>query len=172
MIPVTTADTVEHGHTETVQIHFDDLDPMGIVHNSKYAILLERSLTSYWVERGWTADVATSAFGDVFMAVREFSVTYHAPITGLARVKVFFEIERLGRTSAVYGFRIESGDGSTLHAEGRRVVVNLDPVTFRPTPISDELRAACKTLIAPAAAASASTTVAADDEALPVLAAA
>ena len=146
-------DVMDHGHLENIQIHFDDLDPMGIVHNSKYALLLERSLTNYWVARGWAADAASSAFPDVFMAVREFAITYEAPIIGLVRVNLRFWIERLGNSSAVYAFRIESADGSTLHAEGRRAVVNLDPSTFRPTRISDELRAAAAPLMAPALAA-------------------
>jgi acyl-CoA thioester hydrolase len=141
-----------HGHLETIQIHFDDLDPMGIVHNSRYAILLERSLTDFWVARGWAADAASSEFEDVFMAVREFTVTYRAPIFGLVRVNVRFWIEHLGNSSAVYAFRIESADGATLHAEGRRAVVNLDPATFRPTRISDGLRAAAAPLMAPALA--------------------
>jgi acyl-CoA thioester hydrolase len=144
---------VNYGHIETTQIHFDDLDPMGIVHNARYALLLERALTNFWVERGWTPDTSTSAIPDVFMAVREFTVAYLAPIVGLAKVRVHFWIDQVGTTSAVYAFRIESEDGSTLHADGRRVVVNLDPATFRPTRLSDALRAAAAPLMVPAGVA-------------------
>jgi hypothetical protein len=35
-----------------------------------------------------------------------------------------------------------------VHAEGRRVNVKLDPRTLRPTPWSDDARAACATLLA------------------------
>jgi hypothetical protein len=33
---MTTA-TIDYGHLEPVDVHFDDLDPMGIVHNARYA---------------------------------------------------------------------------------------------------------------------------------------
>jgi hypothetical protein len=42
-------------HTETVNIYFDDLDAMGVVHNGRYAILLERALGAYWTRAGCTA---------------------------------------------------------------------------------------------------------------------
>ena len=37
---------VHYGHTEPVPVHFDDLDPMGLVHNARYAVLLERALSA------------------------------------------------------------------------------------------------------------------------------
>ncbi len=42
----------------------------------------------------------------------------------------------------VYGFRVLSPDGTVVHAEGRRVSVNVDPETFTSAPISDEARQA------------------------------
>ncbi|MFC6678077.1 hypothetical protein ACFQE7_19250 [Nonomuraea ferruginea] len=45
-----------------------------------------------------------------------------------------------------------SPDHEITHAEGYRANVNLDPVTFRPTPISDESRAAAGPLFLPVAA--------------------
>jgi hypothetical protein len=30
-------------HTETVMVYFDDLNAMGVVHNGRYATLLERA---------------------------------------------------------------------------------------------------------------------------------
>src|SRR5262249_20325602 len=42
------------GHVETMPVHFDDLDAMGIVHNAKYAVMLERALSAYWSRHGFT----------------------------------------------------------------------------------------------------------------------
>lgn len=130
-----------------VQVHFDDLDAMGLLHNSRYALLVERAISAYWAELGWNFDPSVSAFQDVFMAVREFKITYHAPIVGACEPVVHFWMERLGRTSGVYGFRVLSPDGSVVHAEGHRVNVNLDPATFRPTPFSPETRQAAGLLL-------------------------
>jgi acyl-CoA thioester hydrolase len=83
----------------------------------------------------------------VFLAVREFKVTYNVSIAGVGEPLVHFWIDRLGRTSGVYGFRVLSADRAVVHAEGYRVNVNLDPATLRPAPFSDELRAAAVPLL-------------------------
>ncbi|MEU6727880.1 thioesterase family protein [Nonomuraea wenchangensis] len=144
---------IEDGVLEPVQVHFDDLDAMGLLHNSRYALLVERAVGAYWQRLGWAPDPAGSAFKDVFLAVREFKVTYHVPIAGPGEPLVHFWIERLGRTSGVYGFRVLSADRAVVHAEGYRVNVNLDPATLRPAPFSDELRTAAEPLLRRTAAA-------------------
>ena len=136
--------TVHYGHVEPVTVHFDDLDAMGIVHNARYAVLLERALSGYWAPLGFTFTDGRPTSPDVIHAVREFTITYQAPIRGTGPVDVHFWAERVGETSAVYGFRFVTGD--VVHAEGRRTIVKLDPATLRPAPWSDAGRAAFATL--------------------------
>jgi len=138
---MTTALTVQYGHVETMPIHFDDLDAMGIVHNSRYALLLERALTRFWASRGHSFSNGRATTTDSFNVVREFSITYHTPIRGTGEVAVHFWVEHLGESSGVYGFRFASPDLSTVYAEGRRVNIKLDPRTMRPAPWSDDARA-------------------------------
>ncbi|MEV0621772.1 thioesterase family protein [Nonomuraea sp. NPDC050404] len=141
------------GVYEPVQVHFDDLDAMGLLHNSRYALLVERAIGAFWQRLGWSPDAGRSAFRDVYLAVREFKVTYHVPIAGSGDVQVHFWMDRMGRTSGIYGFRVLSADRTVVHAEGYRVNVNLDPATFRPAPFSDELRSAAGPLMRQAVAA-------------------
>jgi len=135
------------GHIQPVQIHFDDLDAMGVVHNARYVLLLERALFDYWAERGWPFDPARSHFSEIFFVVREFSITYHIPINTAGEAAVHFWLEHMGTTSVVYGFRVLSADHTVVHAEGRRVQVRLDPATLRPIPISEPLRDSLKQLL-------------------------
>ncbi|WP_328807613.1 acyl-CoA thioesterase [Nonomuraea antri] len=135
--------------SRTVQIHFDDLDAMGLLHNSRYALLVERAISAFWTDAGWNFDPAVSRFKDIYLAVREFKITYNAPIVGAGEVVVEFWMDRMGRTSGVYGFRVMSADRSIVHADGYRVNVNLDPATFRPTPFSEEIRIAAEPLMVP-----------------------
>lgn len=139
-----TVPTVDYGHVEPVTIYYDDLDAMGIVHNGRYAVLLERSLTPYWAAHG------QAVAPDMFHAVREFAISYLAPIRSTGTVAVHFWIEQLGESSAAYGFRFLSADGRTVHAQGRRAIVRLDPATLRPTAWTDAARAVAKTLLRPA----------------------
>ena len=136
-------------HTETVMIYFDDLDAMGVVHNGRYATLLERALAGYWTRAGWPYDPGQPRFAEVVFAVREFAITYHQPIARIGTVGVRFWLDHLGTSSLIYGFQVLSDDGSVVHAEGRRVQVRLDPVTLRPAAIGPELREACRQPLAP-----------------------
>lgn len=136
------------GVIEPVMVHFDDLDAMGVVHNGRYVLLLERALAAYWTRAGWAFDPGTASFVDAFFVVREFTITYSAPITRPGPVHVQLWLDHLGSTSAVYGFRVLSEDQTVTHAEGRRVQVKLDPATLRPAVIGPELRAACRPLLA------------------------
>lgn len=139
------------GVIEPVMVHFDDLDAMGVVHNGRYVLLLERALAAYWTRAGWTLDPGAPGFGDSFFVVREFAITYHVPITRPGPVHVQLWLDHLGSTSAVYGFRVLSEDQAVTHAEGRRVQIKLDPATLRPAVIGPDLRAACRPLLQAAA---------------------
>jgi acyl-CoA thioester hydrolase len=119
---------------------------MGVVHNGRYVLLLERALTAYWTRAGWAFDPAGPRFREAFFVVREFAITYHVPITRVAPVHVQLWLDHLGNTSAVYGFRVLSQDETVTHAEGRRVQVRIDPATLRPAVIGPELRSACRPL--------------------------
>ena len=134
--------------TETVMVYFDDLDAMGVVHNGRYAALLERALSAYWTRAGWPYDPGHPRFAEVLFVVRDFAITYHTPINRIGAVRVQLWLDRLGNTSAVYGFRVRSDDGSVVHAEGRRVQVRLDRATLRPARIGAELRKAFGPLLA------------------------
>jgi acyl-CoA thioester hydrolase len=126
--------------TEYVDIHFDDLDLMGIVHNARYAVLVERAITAYWARKGYDFDGSRN-----LLAVAEFTINYRVPITRIGPVGVEFWIDRLGTSSAVYAYRVVSGD--VVHADGKRVVVGLDPATRRPAPWPADTRAIAETLL-------------------------
>jgi acyl-CoA thioester hydrolase len=141
---------VEFGHVEHVQVHFDDLDAMGILHNARYAVLLERALTPYWTERGISFQGGRLSAPDVFHAVREFTISYRAPIAGTGPVAVHFWLEHFGTSSARYAFEFRSVDGRTVYADGTRSIVRLDPATLRPTAWTEAARVIAATLLRPA----------------------
>lgn len=103
---------------------------------------------AYWGRAGWSYDPSHPRFAEMLFMVREFTITYHAPISRMGTVQVQLWIERLGTTSVIYGFRILSDDETVVHAEGRRVQVRLAPATLRPAPLSSNVREACRPLLA------------------------
>lgn len=142
---------VEFGHVQPVEVHFDDLDAMGVLHNGRYAVLFERALSAYWSPRGWAFDPASPRFAEIFFVVQEFAIRYRRPILGVGPVAVHFWIDDLGETNVDYRFRFLASDGR-VHAEGHRRQVKVDRDTLRPAPLSAAVRAACTALLGPAAA--------------------
>ena len=142
-----TEPTIEYGQVELVPVHFDDLDPMGMVHNSRYALLVERALAGFWRRHGHTYHERRPTTPDTFNVVKEFRISHRAPISGIGEVRVHFWLEHLGKSCAVYAYRLLSPDGASVYADGRRVVVKLDPVTLRPSPWTPEVRAVADGLL-------------------------
>ncbi len=123
-------------------IYFDDLDALQMLHNARYAIYVERATTAFYESLGkvWEQDVADNP--DQFHVVREFQVEFLTPFTRTGELRVGLWLEHLGATSCTYGFRCTSGATDVIHARGRRTIVRLDPVSFRPTPWTDWFRMA------------------------------
>jgi acyl-CoA thioester hydrolase len=135
------------GHLTRMPVYFDDLDAQGVLHNARYAVLVERAITVWWASRGVSFAGGRPTTPDAFNVVRDYGVTFHAPVRGTGEIGLHFWIERLGRTSADYRFRVLSADGATVHAEGRRVNVRVDPATGRPAPWTDDGRALAALLL-------------------------
>jgi acyl-CoA thioester hydrolase len=137
----------ETGAVLPMPVHFDDLDAMGVLHNSRYAVLVERAVVLWWTERGVSFTGGRPTTPDAFNVVREYSIVFHRPVTGTGDINVHFWLDHLGASSAAYGFRVASLDGETVFAEGRRVNIRLDPATMRPAPWTDHGREIAATLL-------------------------
>lgn len=131
---------VEYGHVQAMDVHFDDLDSQGLVHNTRYPVMVERALNLFWTPHGFSFEGGRYTHDDVFLVVAEIAVRYRMPIRGTGRVAVHLWADKLGGSSLRYGFRFLSLDGSVTHAEGHRVHIHLDPQTLAPSPWSDATR--------------------------------
>ena len=134
---MTTTDTAR-AQVEQIAVYPDDLDQMGIVHYTGYPYLLERALVGYLASIGESVPDGLLTPTQSYEAIREFTITYQAPIQRAGTLDVHFWVEKLGRTSLALGFRFQRGE--TVHAQGRRVSVKVDSVTGRPMPWSTEAR--------------------------------
>ncbi|MFD6530981.1 acyl-CoA thioesterase [Streptomyces sp. NPDC060184] len=127
-----------------VVVHFDDLDPMGLLHNGRYQVLVERAWGAFWRGRG--VGGSTGLEGDGFNVAKSFDITYDLPVSGVGDYAVRLWMERMGATSATAGYRVCSADGKTTHAHGGRTVVRLDRATLTPTPWSERTREIARTI--------------------------
>ncbi|MFH8736261.1 MULTISPECIES: acyl-CoA thioesterase [unclassified Streptomyces] len=129
-----------YGQLVPVTVHFDDLDALGLLHNARYPVMVERAWTALWAERGLVFEGDWVAAGDFCNAVKELRITYDAPVNRPGAYAVHLWLDRLGTTGLTYGFRFCSADGGTTYARGTRVLVRLDPATLRPAPWSEMFR--------------------------------
>jgi len=132
------------GVTVRKRIYLDDLDGFGMLHHARYALLFDNAVIDFWADAGWTLDPSDSV-----LVIRELSLTYHQPVVGITDVDVHLWVERAGRTSVTYRFQVLSTDHAVIHADGHRVVVNLDSETLRPAPFDDATWAMAQPLLAP-----------------------
>ncbi|MPY35453.1 acyl-CoA thioesterase [Streptomyces adustus] len=145
-----TAPVLSYGRLVPVTVHFDDLDALGLLHNARYPLMVERAWSELWQEHGIRFDGDWEAAGDACNAVRELRISYDVPVTRTGTYAVHLWLERLGNTGLTYGFRFCSADGAVTYAQGTRVLVRLDAATLRPAPWSERFRAAGRELLRPA----------------------
>ncbi|MFI1213494.1 acyl-CoA thioesterase [Streptomyces sp. NPDC020802] len=143
------ASALPYGQLIPIGIHFDELDALGMLHNARYPLLVERAWLRLWQERGFDFSGDWQTTGDACNVVKELRITYEAPVNRVATYAVHLWLERLGTTSLTYGFRFCTADGGVTYAHGSRVLIRLAPETLRPTPWSEQLRAAGQDLLRP-----------------------
>ena len=120
-------------------VWFDEFDMVGVLHNARYAIHVERAMTA-WYHTLNGLDPA-----DDHVVVKHYEIEFLRPFTR-KRGELLIEVGlgRLGNTSATYTFRClsEADDGTEIeHARGNRTIVKVTRGDLRPAPWSDGLRA-------------------------------
>ncbi|MEQ1505624.1 MAG: thioesterase family protein [Myxococcota bacterium] len=126
-------------HEQVMGVYFDDLDAFYILHNARYLLLFERTLGSFWELVGM-GGFERERPGDHWHLVRANTIEYLKPVRGTGRIRVRVWVERLGKSSLTFGFRLMPMDEDTDCATGTRTIVRVDPESQRAIPWSDEFR--------------------------------
>jgi acyl-CoA thioester hydrolase len=114
-------------------VFFDELDLNGTLHNARFALHVERAQSALFEQLGKRWRTFAERDADLHYVVRELHVEFLAAVTAPGPLRVELTADRIGTTSAVYGFRC--GD-ETIFALGYRVIVKVDPATGEPVPWS------------------------------------
>ena len=137
-------------HENVHDVYFDDLDAFQVLHNARYLLMFERTIGAFWRHLGWGGLLDAQRNPDQFHLVRANHVEYLRPVYGVGQVRVRVWVEKLGRTSLSFGFRMLPLDQDLEHARGSRVVVRVDPATLKPAPWTEGMRAALAPYVADA----------------------
>jgi len=118
-------------------VYFDEMDPLGVVHNTRFAVHMERAQSALFEHLGYGWTDLSQRHEDISYVVRGLAVEFTAPVACQGVMSVEVVAVRLGRTSATWGYRCAFAD--TPVANGTRVVIKVDE--GRPVPWTDEFRA-------------------------------
>ncbi len=107
-------------------VFFDELDPNGALHNSRFAVHVERAQSALFerLGKGWTS--LADRDPDLRYVVRELHVEFLAPVESPGALLVELTAGAIGRTSATYQFRCATPAGGQTLAQGHRVIVKID----------------------------------------------
>ena len=141
--------SLEYGVLVPAMVYFDDLDSFGMLHNSRYTILVERAWVTYWQQQGLAFSKDGELLDDGLNVLKEQRISYKSPVNRLGEYGVHLWLEHVGRTSVTYGFRVCSADGTVTYADGSRTIVRIDRQTLRPCEWSQEARSASEKLLRP-----------------------
>jgi acyl-CoA thioester hydrolase len=126
-------------YEQVMGVYFDDLDAFHILHNARYLLLFERTLGSFWEHIG-VGTFLPDVDGDHDHLVRANTIEYLRAVRGPQKVRVRTWIQKLGRTSLTFGFRLMPMDVDVDFAVGTRTIVRVDPRSYEPTPWTDSFR--------------------------------
>ena len=106
-------------------VYFDEMDPLGVMHNSRFAVHVERAQSALFEQLGYGWTDLSQRHEDIGYVVRATAMEFTAPVTSPGVMTVEVIAVRLGRTSATWGYRcaVSSGAQEVPVAQGTRVVV-------------------------------------------------
>ncbi|MFO7300487.1 MAG: thioesterase family protein [Actinomycetes bacterium] len=119
------------------RIRYSDADPQGIAFNGNYTRYWDDALTDWLWDAGFTGE---------HLGVGAEMVTAHIEIDFRSSARLGDvivtepSVERIGNTSMTVALRTTRQSDGELIAEGREVIVFVDPETFRPVPVPEEIR--------------------------------
>lgn len=120
-------------------MYFDELDPNGHLHNTRFAMHVERATTAVFADGGFDTISVQLRPPDLRYVVRQFSVEFSAPFRGAGELVIDLRVSHLGRTSAAWSFECYSPTEMSLCATGSRTTVKVDEAG-RPAPWSEHMR--------------------------------
>ena len=123
----------------TFEIHFDECDQAGIVHNSNYIKYFERSRTAYVHNLGlrWNAEDIGK---DYFVVIGENYCKYISPAKFEDKLTIYSKIAKVKNSSYRFEYliiRVEEDNTKTKVSEGFSTIIKVCENYKKPSKLSD-----------------------------------
>ena len=122
------------------RLWFDELDPLGILHHSRFVYHLERANKAMFVQLMGIDTLDPVLAPDIYALVRDLELRYVTLVTGECEIRIELRIVKLRAAGLTVAFEFRSADGTVLHARGTRTVCRMDAATKQPAAWTDGFR--------------------------------
>lgn len=126
------------GHTHRVR--YSEVDPYGIVFNSRYLEFFDAAMTEFYRNLGFPPHLITTMGFDPVLVKVELQYLNSAVIDDLLRIDV--ACTRIGNSSLDLGFTVIRDSDAQVMATATITYVNIDLTTRVSIPIPDVVRTA------------------------------
>jgi acyl-CoA thioester hydrolase len=120
-------------HFTELRVRFAETDAQGVVYHSNYLVYCEVARTEYFRQLRSSEDRPEELLRYESLLARA-ECDYRSPARFDDVLRVWTRVERIGRTSFTFGYRVVHESGR-LVCEAKTVQVLLDRATGRPTPL-------------------------------------
>lgn len=124
--------------TVTFRVDYADIDAQGRVYYGNYVRYFDRARFAFWSACGLSLDEIRRLEDETVLA--EVETRYHAPAGFYEELQAAARLTAAGRSSLHFAYRVTRPSDGTLLAEGRGVLVYIEPASGRSRPLPASLR--------------------------------
>jgi acyl-CoA thioester hydrolase len=125
-------------YSALARVWFSDTDAQGVVYYGRYLPYFDHARTEYHRHLGGFATPGRE------LVMRASAVEYHAPARFDDLIEAFVRVSRIGRTSMTYECAAYRLPDEALMVTAQQTLVLVDLEARRPSPITEDLRAAIR----------------------------
>ncbi len=122
----------------TFRVEYADIDAQGRVYYGNYTRYFDRARFAFWAACGLSPEEIRRVEDETVLA--EVETRYHAPAGFYDELRAAARLTAAGRSSLHLAYRVMRHADGFLLAEGRAVLVYIDPASGRPRPLPTSLR--------------------------------
>lgn len=128
--------------TYTADVHFDELDALGVLHHTRYLIHLERAQQKFFEHLLGVSDFNVERDEDIYVVVHSLEARFREPLRTPGKMNVIYAIERVRSGGVTMTFEMLGATTTAIYCTGRRTVCKLSAQTHQPAAWTGNFRQA------------------------------
>lgn len=116
-----------------VDVHFDQFDPLWILHHSQYLLIAERVQQAFFDHVMEAERFDPEAYPDVYTVVKDIQLNFLSPVDRPGRVHIALRVDQLRSGGMTTDLNFISPNSAQVYVQVRRTVCKLSGETGKPT---------------------------------------